>query len=968
MAQVVGNAYKELELSPFKEYSEPELDRAIRICKKSESNSGKTIKKDDSTYMSLKRAVLSKHGRDEAIKEVNVELSKILVDHTFVRINGDVVVLENSLPKIIKRLAERKWNLEEKEVRELIQKTYRIELSTTYRINKKITKLLDEVLRGRSLDVWFNQQLDEINVSDLPRYPSDTDYNTMRMYVLNMERQINKLVEKRDAYAIGIVTVCRELKMYTKADYDNLVLWTEMWELIQRGQTNRGGITSTEIKVFLERHSLIRHGVSEEYALKTLEQYCMSEGIPVDFTGTVADRVLCTCGALVPDTVSNCTVCGHVLTFTCPKCGKSTPSKENFCSGCGMDISFYKSTDKVESVLKSAIESCDIAFLSEILNGLGNNKDRVDKDILRAATDLTDRYEMTLRELDDLIEQRRLYSAQSVFNNYLKTLPDTIPQKNIGSIIEKMNRCNVEIGIIEQSLHALPTMSVRDGIELCIYVEERCVDCPEVIAYLKSRRPEKPKKVIVSESPDGYPKISITPFAEDDGVFIIVRGEEKHIPIGSGGKEVTCNTLEYIDRDITFGKEYYYSVHTVKCGMTSMTFTCGNSIALFSKVQNVTATSEQGGVKISFTAPPGCDRVWLSKPSGPIPAIKPSEAIDIGTTGEYLDMDAIDEKRVYKYMLVAEYSKGRSSPVKTRPVSVSCRPVPIHLPVTGYEVKCMGDGSFEAIWDMVPTKCDLYFSTTDLTEYGTVVTEDFVQKNLVLLDCKMNKKRDGARFELDEGMIGYVYVVKDVGHLNVLSEPKLVYNVSPVRNPVCRFNNDRYVLVFDWPKQLKKAIVCYDDTSYPDSTDAGKRMEITNEEYDKNGRIYINDRLNRIFISIYASYKNGVLSAPVHVESGIDSSKKKIEYRIEKKFIGDIKIVFKTDKDVSVLPNLKLVGSKTGFPSPDDTTISEIRDEVAVNGEHVVTVDKKKCKEFKSLELYFENEPDKDIYELINSR
>ena len=952
--------YKALGLNPLNTYDKPQVQQRINALKRANE-----IKYSPEELARFEAEITSGMAADESLAAMKKDFSRVLRSFIFVRTDGKQVILDKSADAICKKMKNKGWNIEKDDIDDLTKTP--IEKCKDYALNAKLVGALG-AMECKPFVEWTNDAVDTANGygGNVDKLGPKFDASEVRAIYAALNKIFDVLMEQRKC--MDLVKAFRKVKPCVDDDklLEDLKTWSVLWEIVEDIKASSSDrIERSTIEALFESNGFARSGADTDKSLKALEQYCMSMGIIANLSKDDDFDLKCgSCGAYMPKDNEKCTVCGSDLYYHC-KCGATTPFSEGKCKRCGMGIALVSDIKETQKKVEKLTASYGLAELRRLLNDLGEHKKNLDPLVLARAEAVLRDNDAIVSKLDSLISASKINEALEASKRYLAGKPNS---PDLEQVRLRKSHCESTMAEVRRRLQDAGTLSGKDAAKEYAAIMRLCADCPEANARLEGLRPQKPSSVMLSESMDGFIRIRMAQADGKPAGYEIVKNAGRAPRNREDGETIKTAASEYVDRDIVFGKGYYYAVYSERNGISSSEPTYAGPFAVFSNVRNLRASSETKGIRLRFDVPKGCSRVWMCRSEGSVPASLGMGRVDLGIEGGYLDVESSGEGMSYGYLLVAEYSDGRSTPAFSKGISVVCTYEKVPEPPGNFKVQPKGNGTFSAAWNQCREECRLYSSPKRIGGNKTA-TADYVRKNMSPLSFETTGQ-NSASFSLPPGAVLYVYPVVISGSNAAIGAEKLVHNAIPPGNVRCVYSGGRYVVTLDWPKGALAMRACYSGDGFPSDPHEGFSVRKTKQEYDAQKKIEIPSKDSEIFVAVFSEYPESTFSEGRNISCSKLKEKTAIRYSITSGLFGT-KIEFSTDPALSALPEMALRVSDFGFPRPDDEKIATVSKVDLNKGRGTFVLSKEAANAYRSSKrsgLFFANFEDYEIYTLEHPR
>ena len=979
---MADNAFKTLKLDPFKEYSSAEIDTLVknkeeelkRLISRSE-NVGDRAKYQATLadLPNLRKAVSNVQEKEAARNEVLSILTNNLEDFVFYTQAGDALLFEDKLEKIIEPATNRGWTLQTSAVREI--PGYKIVKKSDYKSTADNTAFGNRKLMGElGVVEWTNQAIGALYTqdgipADVNKVTDATPYKTFNTLISTLSKRAQGLQKNKNfPRAEETKVILDKIKSSFKDEASFMALKKVCIlydvEIQLRSDAASGKPIDYKTIVGYINKYLAGKGVSTDETVNELEKFCLSSGIVADFSvGRNKEYTscgYCGCRFILQAGGERCPFCAKPLFNTCPQCQTKNASTNKTCIKCAFSFEVLQSLPTQEKAIREEIDHGNPDWVKIALVKLKGYETFCDQNLLKEAQMFVDSTDKLRENLKNLEVSKQYNAALTACKTYLRTYPKA------GEILLKKEFYEQQIQKVDQKIRALGNSPNRNAEYVAL--TEICSDHPKLLEHFETNRPDAPTNLEVKESSEGNIILNFSAPESSDYTFLIIRKEGSSPTSENDGKTIAViNSHTYTDRDFSYGTEYFYAVFSKRWGVLSRAFAKTKGITVFAEVKNPTASPAEEGIAISYEIPRGCTKVYISRAEGEMPDPDDKERIDNGLRPEYVDRKANNGSVVYHYLIIAEYSEGRSKAVRSKGVEVFCRPEALPDPILDMSIE-KRVGTFIARWTKVEYQTDLRMADTDLNIEGSTCSVDDLDRRMPMIPNTV-KNRDGSvSFELAPNQLKYVYPVITVGHTALVGNCVVVSSLRDISALRVTMDGSKCHLIFQWPQKCNQIKIAIRDDRYPNNPeDNTKSYDVPLEEYNANGSATIDIPYANTYIKIYSIYDKGQFSGGFAYRLNARGELPRIKYKITPPSFmkKDFTVKFTFDAGMVFLPAMVIRGSDDFMPKRSTGGIDLLRIPKTNVNSTSFTVTFPKGKMTKKIKVYFQNIDDDRVYQLI---
>ncbi|MBO4357848.1 MAG: zinc ribbon domain-containing protein [Candidatus Methanomethylophilaceae archaeon] len=829
------------------------------------------------------------------------------------------------------------------------------------------TEVLNALITNQDLEIKCDPLTE---ASSLSQMRSAFDLCEKRV---NSVRQ--ELLPDQDSY----ISVLRSIKLIIDSD-------KELNDLINYGRCNRNlepvmdsierEYTGQQLsrKYIDELMNVYVRNLDLDMCLSILESFCHKKKIAANFSAMDSSMVRCPdCNNLVPggNNTMFCPFCGRSFRIVCPQCGTSQLSNNINCIKCGFN--FKEGESKAQSL--------SISFKMDMQRG---NISKAEKELnqikatfatfgeLASMEAILQKEKNTLNILTKMVNDN--YSAKKFYA--AKTAGDQLVQK---FPFEIQNHPDVKQRYDESSLRvknadvfcqkASVIEDKKEMLNMYVNAAEECPDHPGARSVLKQHPPQGPVDPM-GKIRDGHLIIKYEAPLDSTNITYMIFREKNSLPNVTDETRAlaeTPNTV-YTDKTLEPGVEYFYSVYSKRWGVLSREAAHFGPVIILAEVEKVNIEQIDGGLRIMYEKPRGATRVrvWRAEENEGT-----GSSVEIPLNGEIVYDDiGLKGGTKYHYLFVAEY-ETRNKVERSQGVFYSATPLDAPKPVRDLAIVWnKSDGTFTARWSTSnPVK--LFCSEKKYTIQGNMVKMEDIRSWMTEIK-PIQEYMDGARFNLPDGTVQYVYPIIPLGTMGIKGNELMVANLKPFRDVEKTIINKDCILTMTWPDNAVAAKLVISTTEIKDFNDpTAEIMTVRRDEYDEDKLIRIPmGKSPKKCINIFATYKVG--NESLHSRGiAIDvysAECKKVRYTVESSRKSS-SIEIATDESVDSIPEIVMIRTEEGIPlrKEDGETLWSSNGPINLSGgKCTLNINLKGHQDIEHMRLFFSNEEDYNLFRFIH--
>jgi len=824
------------------------------------------------------------------------------------------------------------------------------------------------------LNVLINNQELEIRCAPLTEGSSLTQVRTafdLCEKRVNSVRQ--ELLPDQDSY----ISVLRSIKLVISSD-------KEFNDLVNYGRCNRAlapvidmiekEYTGHQIsRAYIdELLSIYVKGLDLEMCINILESFCHKKRIAANFSKLDSSMIRCPeCNNMVPGGKNTifCPYCGKNFKIVCPQCSTAQLSSNVICIKCGFN--FKEGETKAQNLALNFRMDLQKGSISKAEKDLTQLKATYATFAGIAGMEVQLRKEQgTLNTLKNMVNDshraNKFYAAKSAGDTMLSRYPAEL--QNYPDIKQKYDEASQRVQNADLFCQKAQAAENRNDM-LAMYVSaaEQCPDHPSAKGVLNQYPPASPVDP-VGRIQNNYLMIKYQPPMESKEVTYVIYRSKNTLP---NVTEETRPLTEipgtvYTDKTMEPGVEYYYAVYSKRWGILSREAAYFGPVILLAEVENVKIEQIDGGLRLIYEKPKGATRVRVWRGD-----TQSGNTVELPLNGEtvYDDIGLTGGLR-YHYLFVAEY-ETRNKVERSNGNMFSETPLDAPKPVRDMGIQWnKNDGTYTAKWS-TKSPVMLFSSQKKYKITGSMVKMEDIKSWMNEIKT-IQDYEDGAKFELPDGTVQYIYPIIPLGAMGIKGTEVMVANLKPFRDVEKIMSNKDCILTMNWPDSAIAAKLVISTSGVKDYNDAtAEIITVSREEYNEDKMIRIPmGKSPKKCINIFATYNinNDIIHSRGIVIDVYSAECKKVRYNIDgNKKTANLDLV--TDPEVTELPPIALVRVEVGIPlrKGDGEILWSSGGPVRLTGGKArVMMTTKGHDDRERMRIFFENEEDYNLFRFVH--
>ena len=791
------------------------------------------------------------------------------------------------------------------------------------------------------------------------------------------EKRVNSvrqdILPDQDSY----ISVLRSLKLIIDSD-------KEMKDLINYGRCYKALVPVMEMidKEYtgqqLSRNyiddlmNIYVRGLDQDMCINILQAYCHKKRIAANFSKLDSTMIRCPeCNNMVPGGKNTmfCPYCGKNFKIVCPQCNTAQQSSNGICIKCGFN--FKDGETKAQNLA--------LGFRMDIQKG---NLTKAEKDLSMLKTTYATfagiagmevqlrKEQGTLNTLKNMVNDNhrnnKYYAAKSAGDTIVSRYPSEMV--NYPDVKQRYDESLQRVQHADVFVHQAEATEDRNQM-LSLYVSaaEECPDHPSAKGVLKQYPPAGPADP-VAQIKDGRLVIKYEPPSDSRGVTYAIYREKNSLP---NVTEETRPLTEipgtvYTDKTLEPGIEYYYSVYSKRWGILSREAAHFGPVIFLAEVERVTIDQIDGGLRLMYEKPRGATRVRVWRGDSTtgtnveLPLNGETVYDDIGLTGG----------QKYHYLFVAEY-ETRNKVERSEGVIFSETPLDAPKPIRDMGIQWnKNDGTYTAKWKS-KSPVMLFCSEKRYAIAGNMVKMEDIKAWMNEIKT-IQDYDDGAKFNLPDGTVQYIYPIIPLGNMGIKGTEVMVANLKPFRDVEKTISNKDCILTMTWPDTAISAKIVISNSVVKDYNDpTAEILTVSREEYNEDKLIRIPmGRSPKKCINIFATYNinNDILYSRGIVIDVYSGECKKIHYTLDAGKKGAV-LELTADQTVSSIPPICISRVDVGIPlrKEDGEILWAAKAPISfAGGKATITISLGGHTDAEHMRVFFNSDEDYNLYRFIH--
>ncbi len=528
------------------------------------------------------------------------------------------------------------------------------------------------------------------------------------------------------------------------------------------------------------------------------------------------------CGCLAQSASDSfCWNCKRKLTVTCPRCGRDLPSSRKSCTECGADI---EDAEIVETCFREArrlLEEHEIdAALKQINRCLNLWPDWSEAAALKERIEEKGRRRRAAaRQLVTLLRERRMVAAQDCLEQARLEAGEGAYTRASELVTRALNDAN---RLYREGEHFHRDGDVHEAARCYEQALSLCTDLEPALERLRELPPVPP--AVLNAQPAGHAAVRLTwkPGRADAVFRYTVTRKADGIPSRPDDGDIVLEDTPatvWEDTNVPGGVAWHYAVFSLRRGVPSAQGAIAGPVFLTPPVTDVNVFSDDGRIRLEWTAPAGAPGVEVRRREEGSPETS-DEGEAVSALRESAQDTGLINGKTYFYAVTAVYADPERPGIRRRSPSVICRAVPApHLdPIT--DLRCLVLNSTGYLrWTPPATgTADILRIPADAVhtlDTGEIRGDPVASDAPGCAVCPLP----------DDGPACFVPRTA-LGTSAVYGSPCRGVPLRDVRDIKGEAGNGKLLLTWTWPEQVDEVLVCRSGEGYPDGPDCPRSARV----------------------------------------------------------------------------------------------------------------------------------------------
>lgn len=736
-----------------------------------------------------------------------------------------------------------------------------------------------------------------------------------------------------------------------------------------------GVVTLEQSEDLIKLFAKYKPRVSTEAIIEALRADFVGRGIknfvlPQSGDGKATFKRCLLCGAISDINSTHCTSCGKPFKIKCFKCGAEVDNGANNCPKCGIDLGAVVKIENECSNAEKLLDSFDFAAARACIN---RAKKIVENDsrVLKIESEINKyeaEFDVLISDIKKAVDAKKLLEAEQKYNSLKAKAPkfqDTVLYNKINSGITEAR---------EWLKKAKAAVNQEDMlIDYCDRTLSLCADMDEARQLILKYPPVAASGLTVSQENNSN-LISWKPSPSKGNVLYRLVKKEGAVSKNDTDGILLAETsaCQFIDSNLKANVATYYSVFTVRAGITTMPVFNKDAVYSYLDVKNFSLIESSGVINLSWELGDGVTEVEIYRKKGQSIQNYGDGQKLTGLCANSFSDNNLENDTDYYYSIYSIYRTAQGT-VHSKGKMIKGTPTLPPECVENVEVSHVGN-DFEVTWSPVK-KGTIELLTSNKAigwQKGEVVSANDIRSQLKVLPLKLRESTRATFSMMSDGVL-YVYPINFVNQVGVIPEPVRVSKAADFTNLVApRIAGNTLYISFDWFVKAESALLLYKEGGYPTGPDdrTATRVSVTKARYNAGRSIVIHnvERVNYYF-TLYAcyggdDYSPGIRTEFFNAEQGII----KYDVKIEKGLFGLGKSKIKlsvTGEHINKIPRMVLV-MKNGILPLDITDGIQVATVEETNGSRAsVSIENNNVTDRTKFQLFFEDEKNYNVMQIM---
>lgn len=738
-----------------------------------------------------------------------------------------------------------------------------------------LEKSYDDVIKGKGKDSGGEQEsfempdlsvrktirkhLEILNLHDLYEFlgcSSSDSCSTLtsaaeKIYT-NMIQQPNKTAKVSASQELAGTCKMQFKDAPSKKKYDNFLAYTKYPDVLEQlttiGKGNDKTIDTASYKQILAFACDTYH-ISVGEATAYIELCCRVNKYDL---GDNLKVTCAACGAENSGKAVQCCKCGRPLHVFCPKCGADNNNVAEVCAKCRFSL---KDMGKALPLIAKAREAIKLHQLSAAGQALTAAEEfwPGHPDLEETSSryqELVKQENETVAAIKHAIEKLEIIRARDLLqqarNNNI-TVPSDYAA-HIKTVLEA----------VAKSISCAHGQEPDAAFETLLEARTHIVDYAELNAMLQNYPPNACSRVEANQI-NARAEIVWSPSDSRGNIlYEVIRKENSPaISIQDGTPVYTGAAVNCVDNTLEPGKEYYYSVFTVREGVYSRTASVSKPIARVQELSQLEYVPGDGQCTVRWMAPSSVSSINVIRTSQ---TGEKKELLQVRNDG-FTDR-GLTNGMSYDYAITATHSINGNS-YTASPVSIRAIPVPESHPIEDLQIR--NDGAvLTAQWTQDDfADVTLMMARNYIPTIGESYLQDKVSREFDQLSIQSQGK-GVAKFTLFGVNEATIIPFITQGSYFIAGTPCRVINIPKPKGLTGDVIQGNIICLnlSEWPRGIKSLRILYRNDAYPESADdpLANGINCTKDKYENDAGVLIqNVPFGDYYFSVFSEErsKNG---------------------------------------------------------------------------------------------------------------
>jgi len=729
------------------------------------------------------------------------------------------------------KLLVRQTGISEKEVEERL-KQRGIYLETTTKTSSKLEFLEASVAKGirdELNSLKLNSLYEFLNLEHSPKFTNRSSPKSLYERADEIYKDLSRIGKTDTDTTLKMGLAGRAKSVFVnnkeKERYDNtlsaeiLIKLDNPLEIVGRNKF----IDTKGINSLLQEAKKL--GATEAAAINYIEKYAEKRHWTIQVETKIPKLAICGyCNTLATsEQDKRCRNCGEELIQDCPKCGNPTLTEDNACNNCGChtgDAPLVKSLlkDGKQLMQEGDVEQA-ISYFNRVLDYWPNWQLALAEK--QQAELKKQEYAKKLNAIKGLIKAKKFVAGKALLEQFEnnKTL-----EKQINDGLERAE----QVYKLAEKLR----LSGKDAFDKYEESLSYCVDFSSSLSAIANNPPPAPQNITAKwltkslrlSWSEVKGKISYHVIRKSGGLPINERD-------GDIIAETSVNTID--DTTIKSGITYYYSVFSIRAGITSYKFISTGPHLKTTDVEEIDYEIGDRQVTIKWQLPTGCIAVEIWRQKNSVPKCRGEGKIFISSSNYLLDTD-LQNGQCYGYLIFAQYQHSENETILySKGISFIATPISPPKPITDL-AETHDKHTVFLTWTIPNDKIQVQIRQTQ--SIPNVTTGQIVSNIEKIGKPVQITAKDKAQVTLNtQGRVFFVpltIIAKTAVVGNIIS----ITTIDDISNLKSQCNGRNIILTWDWPTGASEVLVTYHHNYFPKyPEDNGiTKIPVTSSEYQRN--------------------------------------------------------------------------------------------------------------------------------------